>query len=162
MSFRYYQQIFVYVYPIKFYIIHWFPADFQRKQLTLAPDDEGGSRYSKELEGLQKILHFPEEVAILLTEVESGLFHDVPPADYIRQVTIGLGRPGGGNSKASRVEDLIHRFNEVSGVYKLANQSMACIDVKTQPTVNSLFRLDCQGEIIFMLYKRSTITKLCK
>lgn len=93
--------------------------DFQRKQLTLAPDDEGGTRYSKELESLQKILHFPEEVAILLTEVESSLFQNVPPADYIRQVTVGLSRSGAGTSKVSGVEDLIHRFNEVRRMYSL-------------------------------------------
>jgi hypothetical protein len=87
--------------------------DFQRKQLTLAPDDEGSSKYTKELESLQKILHFPEEVAVLLTEVESKLFLNVPPADYIRQVTLDLSRGSTVNSKVSRVEDLIHRFNEV-------------------------------------------------
>ncbi|XP_053407871.1 uncharacterized protein LOC123546334 isoform X3 [Mercenaria mercenaria] len=91
-----------------------FEFDFQRKQLTLAPDDEGCSKYTKELEGLQKILHFPEEVAVLLTEVESRLFLSVPPADYIRQVTLDLSRGSSTTVKVSKVEDLIHRFNEVS------------------------------------------------
>lgn len=91
-------------------------VDFQRKQLTLAPDDEGCSKYPKELEGLQKILHFPEEVAVLLTEVESRLFLSVPPADYIRQVTLDLSRGPSTNAKVSKVEDLIHRFNEVDQI----------------------------------------------
>ncbi|XP_052770885.1 1-phosphatidylinositol 4,5-bisphosphate phosphodiesterase epsilon-1-like [Mya arenaria] len=90
-----------------------FEFDFQRKQLMLAPDDEGCSKYSKELESLQKLLHFPEEVAILLTTVEAEVFKSVPPGDYIRQVTIDLSRAPGNNNKVSGVEDLIHRFNEV-------------------------------------------------
>lgn len=96
------------------YII--FFVDFQRKQLTLAPDDEGCSKYPKELEGLQKILHFPEEVAVLLTEVESRLFLSVPPGDYIRQVTLDISRGTTTNAKVSKVEDLIHRFNEVGQI----------------------------------------------
>lgn len=59
------------------------------------------------------MLHFPEEVAVLLTEVESRLFASVPPADYIRQVTFDLSRGSSVNAKQSKVEDLIHRFNEV-------------------------------------------------
>lgn len=97
--------------------------DFQRKQLTLAPDDEGSSKYTKELESLQKILHFPEEVAVLLTEVESKLFLNVPPADYIRQVTLDLSRGSTVNSKVSRVEYLIHRFNEVMKTSRFTYQS---------------------------------------
>ncbi|KAH3786899.1 hypothetical protein DPMN_165014, partial [Dreissena polymorpha] len=91
-----------------------FEFDFQRKQLTLAPNNGGSSKYSKELDGLQKILQFPEEVAVLLTNMEAELFLGVPPADYIRQVTLDLSRgtAAGATNKVSKVEDLIHRFNE--------------------------------------------------
>ena len=63
--------------------------------------------------GLQKLLQFPEEVAILLTDTESRLFNQVPAADYIRQVTIDISRGATINAKVTGVEDLIHRFNEV-------------------------------------------------
>ncbi|KAK3593089.1 hypothetical protein CHS0354_038127 [Potamilus streckersoni] len=91
-----------------------FEFDFQRKQLTLCPDVEGCSRYTKELENLQKLLHFPEEVAHLLTKTECELFQNVLPADYIRQITMDLSRGSVVNSKLSGVEDLVQRFNEVS------------------------------------------------
>ena len=47
--------------------------------------------YSDELERLQKLLHFPEEVALQLTEVEYDLFYRVAPIAYIRHVTTDLG-----------------------------------------------------------------------
>lgn len=43
-------------------------------------------RSSEELEDLQKLLHFPEEVALRLTETEYQLFYLVPPGDYLRHV----------------------------------------------------------------------------
>lgn len=43
-------------------------------------------RSSEELEDLHKLLHFPEEVALRLTESEYQLFYQVPPQDYLRHV----------------------------------------------------------------------------
>jgi phosphatidylinositol phospholipase C epsilon len=47
--------------------------------------------HSEELEALQKLLHFPEEVALRLADTEYHLFYQVPPIDYLRQVTLDLG-----------------------------------------------------------------------
>ncbi|CAB0031787.1 unnamed protein product, partial [Trichogramma brassicae] len=43
-------------------------------------------RSSEELEDLQKLLHFPEEVALRLAESEYQLFSQVPPEEYLRHV----------------------------------------------------------------------------
>lgn len=43
-------------------------------------------RSSEELEDLHKLLHFPEEVALRLTESEYQLFYEVPPHEYLRHV----------------------------------------------------------------------------
>jgi len=43
-------------------------------------------RSSEELEDLHKLLHFPEEVALRLTESEYQLFYQVPPHEYLRHV----------------------------------------------------------------------------
>lgn len=47
-------------------------------------------RSSEELEDLQKLLHFPEEVALRLAETEYQLFYQVPPSEYLRHVTQDL------------------------------------------------------------------------
>ncbi|XP_067003645.2 1-phosphatidylinositol 4,5-bisphosphate phosphodiesterase epsilon-1 isoform X2 [Anabrus simplex] len=89
--------------------------------------------HSEELEALHKLLHFPEEVALRLAETEYHLFYQVPPIDYLRQVTLDLGGgatniageqqqppPAGGDNSTSAttprpsVRSLIKRFNEVS------------------------------------------------
>ncbi|CAH0559692.1 unnamed protein product [Brassicogethes aeneus] len=97
-------------------------------------------RHCTDLEELQELLHFPEEVALRLADFEYQLFYQVPPIDYLRQVTIDLGGttgsgasgpsastvdsqtqtpPAGGGtsatpSRGSSVVKLIRRFNEVS------------------------------------------------
>lgn len=81
--------------------------------------------YCAELEELQELLHFPEEVALRLADTEYQLFYQVPPIDYLRQVTADLGGAtgtsegsslSGGTSSTSKssVSTLIKRFNEVS------------------------------------------------
>ncbi|XP_075223466.1 1-phosphatidylinositol 4,5-bisphosphate phosphodiesterase epsilon-1-like isoform X4 [Lycorma delicatula] len=76
--------------------------------------------HSGELEALHRLLHFPEEVALRLAETEDHLFYQVPPIDYLRQVTLDLGGsppPGGGGPDAQQrpsVRALVKRFNEVS------------------------------------------------
>lgn len=71
--------------------------------------------HSAELEELQRLLHFPEEVALRLADTEDQLFYQVPPIDYLRQVTLDL---GGAPTQASdtpraSVRALVKRFNEV-------------------------------------------------
>ena len=100
--------------------------------------------HSEELEALQKLLHFPEEVALRLADTEYHLFYQVPPIDYLRQVTLDLGggigdvpTPASGlgpsdhspqpatesatsaSASATRpsVRSLIKRFNEVRSFY---------------------------------------------
>jgi phosphatidylinositol phospholipase C epsilon len=91
--------------------------------------------YAAELESLHKLLHFPEEVALRLTATEHHLFYQVPPIDYLRQVTLDLAAgndlsgvtaaaaacaantaaaTAAASSSRPSVRDLIKRFNEVS------------------------------------------------
>lgn len=63
-----------------------------------------------ELDSLRRILHFPEEVAILLSDRETDLFYDVPPLDFLRQVTLDQ---DGANACNTSVKKLIDRFNAV-------------------------------------------------
>ncbi|XP_045460598.1 1-phosphatidylinositol 4,5-bisphosphate phosphodiesterase epsilon-1-like isoform X4 [Harmonia axyridis] len=80
------------------------------------------SIHRAELEELQDLLHFPEEVALRLADTEYQLYYQVPPIDYLRHVTLELGGDTGtstdnlpGNSSTrSSVVNLINRFNEVS------------------------------------------------
>ncbi|CAG9818280.1 unnamed protein product [Phaedon cochleariae] len=77
--------------------------------------------YCAELEELRELLHFPEEVALRLADTEYQLFYQVPPIDYLRQVTLDLGGATGTSADSlpihasrSTVSTLIKRFNEVS------------------------------------------------
>ncbi|XP_050529538.1 uncharacterized protein LOC126899057 isoform X2 [Daktulosphaira vitifoliae] len=67
--------------------------------------------FAPELDTLRRILHFPEEVALLICEKENDLFYDVPPLDYLRQVTLDH---GGVNPCNTSVRKLVERFNAVS------------------------------------------------
>ncbi|KAK6186334.1 hypothetical protein SNE40_008387 [Patella caerulea] len=87
--------------------------DFQCRQFTLRPELNTFSKYSAELEQLQKMLHFPEEVALLMTKTEHELFMSVSPAQYVRHITVDLTRSSDSRTGLC-VEDLIQRFNEVS------------------------------------------------
>jgi phosphatidylinositol phospholipase C epsilon len=76
-----------------FYLIGYIPEDprvVKRSLHTL----QVPVVYAGELESLQKLLHFPEEVALRLTATEHHLFYQVPPIDYLRQVTLDLAGPG--------------------------------------------------------------------
>ncbi|XP_071091113.1 1-phosphatidylinositol 4,5-bisphosphate phosphodiesterase epsilon-1-like [Haliotis cracherodii] len=90
-----------------------FEFDFHRRQLTMQTEMRSGTQYDTELEQLQKMLHFPEEVAMMLTDSEHSLFTSIPSAQYVRQVTIDLSRSPT-HRKHPCVEDLIQRFNEVT------------------------------------------------
>ncbi|KAH9363088.1 hypothetical protein HPB48_014130 [Haemaphysalis longicornis] len=78
---------------------------------------ERATIYKEELERLQGLLHFPEEVAVRLTDVEYELFYSVSPVHYVRQVTVDLsGKAATFNSadKDRTVQTLIKRFNEIA------------------------------------------------
>ena len=90
-------------------------SDFNRRQLALRPDLGEAADHCKELESLQKLLAFPEEVAMVMTEQEHQLFLEVPPPHYVRQVTVELSRNYHAHGTRT-VEDLIRRFDEVRAV----------------------------------------------
>ena len=97
------------------YLFHLL-IELSRRQLTLRPDMDQCTVHSAELNHLQKIIHFPEEVALLLTRTEYALFNSVSPSYYIRQVTLDLSRSPMANHHPN-VQDLIQRFNEVNRVF---------------------------------------------
>jgi len=66
--------------------------------------------FAPELDSLRRILHFPEEVALLITDKENDLFYDIPPLDFLRQVTLDQ---DGANACNTSVKKLIDRFNAV-------------------------------------------------
>ena len=72
--------------------------------------------FSEELQQLQKILQFPEEVALHLTDTEHALFQRVRPVDYIRQITVDLSKLAYGVT-ASQAQcslySLVHQFHQV-------------------------------------------------
>ncbi|XP_023223275.1 1-phosphatidylinositol 4,5-bisphosphate phosphodiesterase epsilon-1-like isoform X2 [Centruroides sculpturatus] len=74
--------------------------------------------FGEELEKLQSLLHFPEEVALMLSETEYDLFYKVPAIHYIRQVTVDVNLHPTCSSfneeNVYTVQTLIKRFNEVS------------------------------------------------
>uniref|UniRef100_A0A182RS41 Phosphoinositide phospholipase C n=1 Tax=Anopheles funestus TaxID=62324 RepID=A0A182RS41_ANOFN len=86
--------------------------------------------FSGELEELQYILHFPEEVALRITDMEYQLFYQVSPVDFINEailelkrercgVVAGGGRDGGSiqspfSSFISSLNPIRKRFDETS------------------------------------------------
>nr|CAD7393620.1 unnamed protein product [Timema cristinae] len=84
--------------------------------------------HTEELEALQKLLHFPEEVALRLADAEYHLFYQVPPIDYLRQVTLDLG--GGGDVIGSGLAEPHHTHS--------ADGASASSTVK--PSVRSLIK----------------------
>ncbi|GAB6024048.1 hypothetical protein CHUAL_008768 [Chamberlinius hualienensis] len=74
---------------------------------------EEDSLYQEELESLQRILHFPEEVALRLTETEYQMFCSVPPIAYIQQMTLNL-TASSTSARSPTIYSLIKRFIEVS------------------------------------------------
>lgn len=103
-----------------------------RRMLALPPS------FPDELNILQRLLPFPEEVALKLTETEYELFNSVPPIDYLRYCTTDLTarqasasghnqhhhqpftsssqqqqQPANAQPAENGVPSLIRRFNEV-------------------------------------------------
>ncbi|XP_017773187.1 PREDICTED: uncharacterized protein LOC108560238, partial [Nicrophorus vespilloides] len=95
-------------------------ADELEKRIPLAAQTSDCA----ELEELQELLHFPEEVALRLADTEYQLFYKVHPVQYVRQVALELrgasgtsadNLPGISTSSSAQqlsVPHLIKRFNE--------------------------------------------------
>ncbi|KHJ91933.1 RasGEF domain protein, partial [Oesophagostomum dentatum] len=76
-------------------------------------NEEPITLFRLELERLQYILHFPEEVAFQLSSTEYELFHSIQPMDYVRYVSCDLTSvPIAENP--SPVRNLVKRLSEVS------------------------------------------------
>jgi hypothetical protein len=85
--------------------------------MSLRPDlDHHSMRHTTELENIQRLLHFPEEAALLLTKTESEMFTRVSPAYYIRHISVDLtsSKIVAPSHRHPTITDLIHRFKEVS------------------------------------------------
>lgn len=66
--------------------------------------------YATELDSLRRLLHFPEEVALIISEKEANLFYDIPSLDFLRQVTLDLDKESSCNTS---LKSLIDWFNAV-------------------------------------------------
>ncbi|CAI2356478.1 unnamed protein product [Caenorhabditis sp. 36 PRJEB53466] len=76
-------------------------------------NEEPITLFRLELERLQYILHFPEEVAFQLSSTEYQLFYSIQPMDYVRYVSCDLTSvPVSENP--SPVRNLVKRLSEVS------------------------------------------------
>uniref|UniRef100_A0A915IXH2 Ras-GEF domain-containing protein n=1 Tax=Romanomermis culicivorax TaxID=13658 RepID=A0A915IXH2_ROMCU len=76
--------------------------------------EEPVTLYKVELDRLQYILHFPEEVAFQLSHVEHDLFYSIPPIDFVRYVACDLSSLNRELINPSNVRIFIKRFAEVS------------------------------------------------
>jgi len=92
-----------------------------RRMLALPPS------FPEELNVLQRLLPFPEEVALKLSEVEHELFSSVPPVDYLRHCTTDLTSRNSlhyEHRQPNGVPSLIRRFNEV-----IRPKSIHCVEL---------------------------------
>ena len=69
--------------------------------------------YSSELEELQSLIQFPEEVGLMLATKELRLFSQVPPNAYVRYISVELHKLGI-QTHQKTVKDLLIRLKEVS------------------------------------------------
>jgi len=78
------------------------------------------TRIESELHKLEKLLHFPEEVAICLTNTEHRLFMSISPTQYLQHITQDLTPPPRQNEQPDESLDvptisyLINRFHTVT------------------------------------------------
>ncbi|XP_071948971.1 uncharacterized protein [Antedon mediterranea] len=78
------------------------------------------SVYRKELYNCKQLLHFPEEVAVILTETDHKLFNQVRAESYIRYIILngnvaklGNGADDDEDNESKTVYELVLRFKEV-------------------------------------------------
>ncbi|VVC34658.1 Hypothetical protein CINCED_3A005174 [Cinara cedri] len=67
--------------------------------------------YASEFEWLRRLLHFPEEVALIISQKEEDMFYDIPSVAFVRQVTLDLDNE---KSCSTALKSLVDWFNAVS------------------------------------------------
>ena len=70
--------------------MHLGEIDSVTRALAMRSNGEKVMLYTGELEKYRQLIHFPEEVALMLTRVELRLIQQVPPANYLRHITSDL------------------------------------------------------------------------
>ncbi|KAG7213017.1 hypothetical protein KM043_002353 [Ampulex compressa] len=97
-------------------------------------------RSSEELEDLHKLLHFPEEVALRLTESEYQLFYQVPPHEYLRHVaqdqTTVQKPPGRPPPSPSRSCSIPSTTNSSTQTEEISNWPVATVFSSVQTLIN--------------------------
>ncbi|MFH4977418.1 hypothetical protein AB6A40_004127, partial [Gnathostoma spinigerum] len=81
--------------------------------LGVVNNDEPISQFRQELENLEYIFNFTEEMAFQLSSTEYELFHAVQPVDFVRYTSCNLTSTFVGDNP-SPVRNLVKRLMEVS------------------------------------------------
>jgi len=95
--------------------------------------------YAAELEALYKLLHFPEEVALRLTATEHQLFYQVPPIDYLRQVTLELSTSSAG-AGATAGQEAASGVAAAAAACAAATATAAASAAPARPSVRDLIK----------------------
>uniref|UniRef100_A0A5S6QM85 Phosphoinositide phospholipase C n=1 Tax=Trichuris muris TaxID=70415 RepID=A0A5S6QM85_TRIMR len=121
--------------------------------------EESSTLYSLELERLQSVFYFPEEVAFQLSAVEYDLVYSITPMDYVTYVICDLNQVRL-NLNPSEVRVLIKRFAEVSSwvTHLILSQpshedrrNMLCFIVRTAETCWNIGNFNGATEILYGL-----------
>ncbi|MCP9266146.1 Phosphoinositide phospholipase C [Dirofilaria immitis] len=100
--------------------------------------DEPIALFRSELERLQHILHFPEELAFQLSATEYQLFYKMKPMDYVHYVSCDLTSVSVANNP-SPIRNLVKRLSEISSwITHLIISMPTCEERRT--TLVSIFR----------------------
>ncbi|EJW79107.1 hypothetical protein WUBG_09984 [Wuchereria bancrofti] len=101
--------------------------------------DEPIALFRPELEKLQRILHFPEELAFQLSATEYELFYRMQPIDYVHYVSCDLTSVPVANNP-SPVQNLVKRLSEISSWVTHLILSMPTSEER-KTTLISIFRM---------------------
>lgn len=101
--------------------------------------DEPIALFRPELEKLQHILHFPEELAFQLSATEYQLFYGMQPIDYVHYVSCDLTSVPVANNP-SPVQNLVKRLSEISSWVTHLILSMPTSEER-KITLISIFRM---------------------
>jgi len=116
----------------------WFAALVKRSLLPLQVE---------ELEALYRLLHFPEEVALRLAETEYQLFYQVPPIDYLRQVSLDCDPPGADHRHPSHGHG--HSHDHAAGGAAAGGASARTNAAQDRPSVHGLIKRFIEVNSIF-------------
>ncbi|KFD72382.1 hypothetical protein M514_01694 [Trichuris suis] len=121
--------------------------------------EESATLYSLELERLQSVFYFPEEVAFQLSAIEYDLVYSISPMDYVTYVICDLNQVRL-NLNPSQVRMLIKRFAEVSSwvTHLILSQpshedrrNMLCFIVRAAETCWNIGNFNGATEILYGL-----------